>query len=139
MDETKSPKRKADGIRRTVDSVIPKRPLRAAPMRPSARTSKDNSDQQSADGSAVLQDEMKGRLQAKRSVSQKTSVLDVPIVEEKIFEKLVLPKHVFLFKNKNILALMLGIGIAVIIATLLSTVFAQVTVSVKPTVESIQL
>lgn len=139
MDETISPKRKADGIRRTMDSVTPKRALRAAANRPSLRVSEDHGGRQKINPPAVMGDKMNKQLPAKQVTSPKISLRDEPVIKDKIFKKLVFPPHGFFFRNKKVLALIFSIGITAVAVILLSTVFAQVTVTVKPTIESIQL
>ncbi|MDP3770053.1 MAG: hypothetical protein Q8R40_03905 [bacterium] len=139
MDETTSPKRKPDGIRRKMDSVVPKRALRADAGRKTLHANEQRSAQHDSNAPALLQEESKEQPQFKPTAAQKARMRDDPVIKDAIFKKEVSPPHFLLFRNKNILALMCGMGVTVVAAGLLSTVFAQVTVTVKPTIESIQL
>ena len=137
MDNKKNPKRKADGIRRYKDSVrsrsavpeytpaqIPEKII--APKKEIIPALPEKPSFFERSGSSIISSKSP-------SVVQDTSFQDASFKTE------ITPPRFSLLRHKNILALCLGLGITFITALLLSTVFARVTVTVKPTVESLQV
>ena len=132
MDDTKNPRKKADGIRRSADAIharppakspTPKLVREAASVAPQERMSETT--------------EKKSFLE--RTGSRRNSAGDSHVIHDRYFRRHVLPGGLLLFRNKNVVALLSGIGVTLVAAILLSTVFARVTVTLKPVVESIQI
>lgn len=146
MDDKKSPKRKADGIRKPVNfappemavppSVPDKIPEKIiAPKKeiytalPAAMPEKTVSLEQSGGSIIALKNPVVNHGPSFKS-------------QEASFKTEIFPHHqslLNLLKHKNVLAICVGLGITLVTAVLLSTVFARVSVTVKPAVEILQV
>ena len=132
MDDSKNLRKKADGIRRSADAIHARPPAK----RPAAKLVRE-------EVSAAPQERMRGmpekRSFLERPESHRGSAGDSHVIHDRYFRRHVLPGGLLLFRNKNVVALLSGIGVTLVAAILLSTVFARITVTLKPAVESIQI
>lgn len=137
MDNKKSPKKKADGIRRHTDLVrsrneipkyvpaqIPEKiiPPKREILQPLPPPLPEKNTFLERSGSSII---------SSKSFPNTQSVPP--------FKTEGMPVRPLLMRHKNILALCVGLGITFVTALLLSTLFARVTITVKPAVESLQI
>lgn len=142
MDDKKSPKRKADGIRKRKDfvrfqSTVPGYTPVQIPEKIIAQKKEIPTPTPTPDPTSTALPEKTSFLE--RSGSSVISSKSSQGVQNASFKTEIIPRHFSLLRHKNILALCVGLGITFAAALLLSTVFARVTVTVKPTVESLQI
>lgn len=129
MDELKNPRKKADGIRRQAD-----------PLRSRSSATPRRSPEKIPEVNKEVNDEApKKKSFLEQSASSMAATRNSQVIHDTSFKKEVLPVHFSFLKHKNIIALVAGLGITLITASLLSTIFARVTLTVKPTVERIQI
>ena len=154
MDDLKHSRKKADGIRRQTDPMIPRRTLpeggpptqRASPpggppVKRAADLAAVKNVREKSGGTA--QEEASGILPEKHSFLERSNrtmraAKDTRVIHDRSFKKEVLPGSSFL-KRKNFIIFLSVLGVTVIAAVLLSTAFARVTITVRPTVESMQI
>ena len=154
MDDLKHSRKKADGIRRQTDPMIPRRTLpeggpptqRASPpggppVKRAADLAAVKNVREKSGGTA--QEEASGILPEKHSFLERSNrtmraAKDTRVIHDRSFKKEVLPGSPLLGR-KNFVALFSVLVLTVITAVLLSTVFARVTITVKPAVESVQI
>lgn len=130
--DKKSPKKKADGIRRHTDSVRSRNEIpKIAPAQIPEKIV--------APKKEIFPSLPEKTTFLERSGSSIISSKSFPSVQDTPFKTELLRSGIPFIKHKNILALCLGLGITFTVALLLSTVFARVTVTVKPAVESLQI
>ncbi|MEK9195454.1 MAG: hypothetical protein AAB975_03700 [Patescibacteria group bacterium] len=132
MDDKKSPKRKADGIRKHTDSV---RPQSAVPKYVVSKIP-EKIIPQKKEISAVLPEKPSFLEQSGSSI---ISLKNSGVSQDASFKPEIFPRRPSLLRHKNVLAICVGLGITFVTALFLSTVFARVTVTIKPVVESLQI
>ncbi len=138
MDDKKSPKRKADGIRKQTDSVR----SRSVDMDRASRKPREKSVVQ--EKFIVQKEEIVAQLPEKTSFLERSGSSVIAsggsqVMRDASFKEEVLPGRLSFLKHKNILIFFSVLGIAVVATLFLSTVFARVTITLKPAVESLQI
>lgn len=136
MDDKKNPKRKADGIRKHTDSVrsrsaVPKYVVNKIPDKIIAPKKEIN-----APLNTALPEKAPFLEQSGSSI---ISLKNSGINQDASFKTEVFPHRPSLLKHRNVLAICVGLGIMFVTAFLLSTVFARVTVTIKPLMEGLQI
>lgn len=146
MDERKHIRKRADGIRREADAIRPPRSSVAHGSRtPPAREPVSHHEertiraQQEPSGFFERSSSFFSSKDSKGSRADVVKAVSNRVIHDRSFKQEVLPAGFAFLRHKNTIALIAGIGGAFVVWLLLSTVFARVTITVKPTVGSLQI
>ena len=132
MDEKKSPKKKADGIRKPT-SFLP--PLSAVPKHAPSKIPEKIIEPKKE----VIAPLPEKTTFFDRSGDSIIASKDPQVIHDASFQTDVLPRRFGWLRHKNVLGIFVGLGITLVTAFLLSTVFARVTITVKPVVENLPI
>ncbi len=146
MDAKKNPKRKADGIRKPTNSARPQNEVPGyVPDKIPEKIIAQKKEIYAALPAAMPEKTVSLEQPGGSIISLKNPVVNQESSfksRDASFKTEILPHRQSLLnlaKHKNILAICVGLGITLVTAVLLSTVFARITVTVKPAVESFQV
>lgn len=164
MDEKKHTRKRADGIRRETDAIRPRSSI-APTLRASESRANDGNSRESVrepvsydhkEKTVYAESKKQGFFERPNTIlSSKESYTDVAkaalksqkryetasnrVIHDGSFQQEVLPHSFAFLRHKNVIALIAGMGSVCVVWLLLSTIFARVTITVKPVVERLQI
>lgn len=141
MDDQSTPKKKIDSTRKQIDSVRPRMVVPQDIFNVAQKKSVSRKNEASISLPLPKKDSLLERSDIERSGSSIISLKDTGLIDDASLRKAVLPKKFvpINIKQKYIFVLCCGLIAAAGVATLLSTVFARVTITVKPVIEELQI
>ncbi|MDZ4285384.1 MAG: hypothetical protein U1A23_00480, partial [Candidatus Sungbacteria bacterium] len=137
MDDRKKSK-KADGIRKHADSIRPRAKSHHVRPKPQPKIEHDGV-MQEGKYPAPVEHEIPQNTFLEKSGGSIIASKSKRVIRERSFRNIVMPRQFSFLKHKYVTALLGGLGATVLMAILLSTVFARVTITLKPMVDSAKI